>query len=102
METTRSARASPRSFLLAPRPPTGFVEKELYLWWNVIRQAAHDLRFSHKSNALDAIDFLRSTGLWLSIELFDVPEERYREEVASLLRQSRSLIKTDLTFLTLT
>jgi len=35
------------------------------LWRGVIRQALWDVEHGHHSLALDGLDFLRSTGLWL-------------------------------------
>lgn len=62
------------------------------MWWAVVRQAAHDLRYSHDSNALDALDFLRSTGEYVCQHLFDIDPDEYRKEVVGLLmRRNREL-----------
>lgn len=55
------------------------------LWWAVIRAAAHDLRYSHASCALDALEFLRDTGVWLLTELFLVDVGEARRGVVSLV-----------------
>jgi len=80
------------SWLLKRNPPSGRVLREKALWWNVIRQAACDLRFSHRSSAIDALEFLRSTGLWLAAEILGIPDGTYQKEVAALLvRRNREL-----------
>lgn len=79
------------SWLLAGQPPNRNVHREELLWWNVLRQAAYDLRFSHRSNALDALEFLRSTGKWLASDVLGIPDGTYESEVAALLiRRNRA------------
>lgn len=75
------------SWLLKGQPPYGYrsADGHTRLWWAVIRQSAHDLRYSHKSEALDALDFLKETGLWLSQDMFGIPEEEYQREVARVV-----------------
>ena len=72
---------------LAPKtknPPTGETG-ETRLWWATIQRAALDLRYGHESDALDALEFLRTTGLWLVPTLFEIPERQYQECVAALV-----------------
>ena len=82
-------RTMDQSWLLGRRPP--YWQKKTppqgpeALWWGVIRQAAHDLRFSHRSCALDALEFLTTSGLWLTSRLYRVPRREYQEEVTALL-----------------
>ena len=74
-------------WLLDKRPPYPLTrwDGERALWWAVIQRSAHDLRFGSRSDALDALDFLRSTGQWLSEVLFNVPVREYQEAVALLV-----------------
>ena len=75
------------SLLLHRQPPN--TKKPLgdegRLWWAVVRQAAHDLRYSHLSEAQDALEFLRSTGLWLSGSMFAISERDYKVAVTELV-----------------
>lgn len=79
--------AAKGSWLLAKRPPgnkkppTG----ELRLWWSAIRRAARDLRYGHESEAIDALEFLKDTGLWLTTTLFHVEARVYQLGVAALV-----------------
>ena len=50
----------------------------------MVRQAAHDLLFSHESEALDALEWLRSTGMWV-MEALDIEETTYQKEIARLV-----------------
>ena len=77
----------PGCLLLRRKPPktNAPLSFERGLWWAVIRQAARDLRYAHKSEALDALEFLRSTGLWLSGEMFSVPGDDYKQAVTELV-----------------
>lgn len=60
------------------------------MWWAVVQQSAHDLRFAHRSLALDALEFLRDTGVWLGESLFSIPAKEMREEIVLLiLRRNR-------------
>ena len=81
------------SWLLRLRPP-GHKKSppELLIWWAVTRQAARDLAFSYESNALDALEFLRSTGKWVAVELFGIPSDEYEHGVIDLvtLREKRT------------
>lgn len=85
------------SWLLKGKPPYGYgnTDGSHRLWWAVIRQSAHDLRFAHKSVALDALEFLKETGLWLTQDMFGIPEEEYKHEVARIvLARNRGLKST--------
>lgn len=85
------------SWLLNGKPPYGYGGSEgtRRLWWAVIRQSARDVRYSHKSQALDALEFLKETGLWLSQDMFSIPEDEYKHEVARVvLARNRSLAGT--------
>ena len=76
-------------WLLAYRPPYMETPTQLTpegkLWWAVVRTAAHDLRYGHKSIALDALEFLRSTGLWLLTDMFAVDGGIARMGIAVLV-----------------
>lgn len=62
------------------------------MWWAVIRQAARDLRFGHESVALDAYEFMESTGKWMALTLFDLSPERFDAALSGLVaRRSRGL-----------
>src|SRR3990167_7546788 len=63
--------------------PTG----EEYLLWAVLRQAAHDIRRGHEQQALDAYEFLSSTGLWMLQYYFMQTEDRSINAIASLVRR---------------
>lgn len=75
------------SWLLARNPPHAPEDPkgEPALWWAVLRQSAHDLRFGHESHAIDALEFLRDTGQWLASEFFGVERDAYQREVAALV-----------------
>jgi len=64
---------------------------ERALWWAVLRQAVHDMRYGPDSTALDGMEFLRGTGEWIAGALFGIPSAEYRREVIDvLLRRNRS------------
>lgn len=80
-----------QSWILDQNPPLKRWSPEHRLWWHVIRQAVLDLRYAYDSLAVDAIEFLRSTGEWLAEFLFGIRAEDYRQEIASVLyRRNRS------------
>jgi len=55
------------------------------LWQAVLRGAARDLAFSHESEALDALEWLRSTGAWLAVDYLGIDAEMYKKEIARLV-----------------
>lgn len=73
------------SWLLAPYPPAGRCSGEALLWWAALRQAARDLRYEHESLALDALEFLRVTGVWLAERLFEIDGDEFKREVTRLV-----------------
>lgn len=79
------ARVKDPSWLLSDMPemknPTG----EHRLWWGVIRQAAGDLRYGNRSIALDGLEYLRDSGVYLLSWLFGVEEVETRREIAGLV-----------------
>lgn len=60
---------------------------DLSLWWGVIHQACHDLRYGHRQVGLDALDFLTGTGHWLVVELYGIDPHEYKMEVTRLLME---------------
>ena len=87
-----------RSWLLELEPPYNRkpTNGELRLWWAMIRLAAKDVLDGHESLALDGLEFLRLSGLWLGTTLFQIPEEEWKHEVVALVvrrnrRASRAL-----------
>lgn len=52
-----------------------------------MRQAAKDVLTSHESEALDAREFLTTTGVWLLVNLVGIPLDAALEETARLVRQ---------------
>lgn len=60
---------------------------EAKLWYAAIRQAITDLLHGHDGLAIDAVEFLDSTGAWLAWKLWGVPEHQTRQEVGRLLEQ---------------
>ena len=89
----------PRPWLLKLRPPDNNslcslastasynkkAQPELMIWWAVTRQAAWDLVFHDESIALDALEFLRSTGKWIAVDLFGIPNDGYERGVIDLI-----------------
>src|SRR5262245_42248979 len=71
--------------LLRREPPGGKVSGEALLWWHIVRQAAYDLRFGPESVARDALEFLRTTGDYVCVTLFDFHTSEYQHEVAGLV-----------------
>jgi hypothetical protein len=59
----------------------------LGLWWAAIRQAAQDIETGYEQQAIDAWEFLSSTGLWLLMEHFDMKEKDAVEAIADLVRR---------------
>lgn len=59
------------------------------------RQAAHDLLFSYESDALDALEYLRSTGQWVVVDVFGVPSDEYERGVVDLVtdREKRTGVR---------
>ena len=81
-----------KPWLCRQRPPGNKKSPpELLIWWAVTRQAAHDLVFSYESNALDALEYLRSTGEWVT-SLLGVPTSEYEKAIIELvqLREKRT------------
>ena len=89
-----------KNWLLSLRPPGGWAAVSLYtkkmpcskvgerlLWWGILRQAARDVLHGHRSIALDGLEFLSSTGEWVSEELFGISTKDYRDAVVSLVMQ---------------
>lgn len=66
------------------------------LWWAVVRAASFDLRYSHEQAALDALEFLKVTGVWLISELWDVPTDEVQRQVAQLVMRRDRAKGTDL------
>ena|SRR6266511_2630526 len=60
--------------------------KEDLLWWAVIQQAAEDLDTGYEQLALDAYEFLSTTGLWLLIDHFMMDEDTVIKEISKLVR----------------
>ena len=90
------ARPRDPSWLLGECPenknPT--LAGESRLWWGVVRQAAYELRFSRRSIALDALEFLRGSGPALLSWLFAIPARETQEEIVALvMRRDRSHIE---------
>ena len=86
------ARHKPTSWILARHYPGWTKEKPdgcRALWWGVVRQAAHDLRYSYLQNAEDAMEFLTSTGLWLATDMFGLDGYDYKVEVTRLVMERR-------------
>ena len=81
------ARLKDTSWLLAICPPydTKKPTGERALWWAVIRTAGKDLRYSHRSEALDALEWLKLTGLWLLTEVYWVPPDEAKGEITALV-----------------
>ena len=75
--------------LLLRRNPPLYIQptSEEYLWWAVLRQAAKDIRYGHEQQALDAYEFLSSTGLWMLQFYFRQSEDRAINAIASLVRR---------------
>lgn len=67
----------------------------MLIWWAVTRQAAHDLLFSYESDALDALEYLRSTGQWVVVDVFGVPSDEYERGVVDLVtdREKRTGVR---------
>ena len=65
------------------KQPTG----ELNLWWAVIRQAAGDLRYANRSVALDALEFLRNSGVYLLSWLYGISTRDSQLEIAGLVHR---------------
>lgn len=78
-----------------PIPPEanglGWDPGEARLWWAVIRQSAKDVLTLPESDALDAAEFLRYTGVHLVEALFAIPVEETNKELARLIKASWSL-----------
>ncbi len=55
------------------KPPPQYTSVQR-LWWAVIRKAAVDVVRASDQEALDALEFLWSTGEWLADELFGIPD----------------------------
>lgn len=94
----RSRKHKEASWLVKRYPPKRWTKKkpagELAVWWGVLRQAARDTRYGHRSLALDGLEFLTSTGEWLSVTLFDIPQREYRKAVTELVMK-RGLCRGD-------
>ena len=56
------------------------------LWRAVIKQAEHDLLRAPESEALDALEFLRTTGVWLWSDVFGTMEvSEAKQYIAALV-----------------
>lgn len=60
---------------------------EAKLWLAAVRQAFTDLRLGHDSLAVDAIEFLDSTGAWLLLKFKGIPEYATRLKVGELIKE---------------
>lgn len=74
------------NILFLKSPKNKKLQPEQKLWWSVIRQAADDIETGYEQQALDAYEFLSSTGLWMLIETFGVDEDKAIEAIANLVR----------------
>lgn len=86
------------SWLLTPNPPLapgdnglGWSEGEARLWWAVVWQAAADVLELDETPALDAADFLRSTGAHLNEALWGISVEETRKELVRLMKSNPAL-----------
>lgn len=61
------------------------------LWWGVIREAARDVGKAHESLALDGLEFLRDTGVWLCEFLWGVEPTVTRKALVALVRTNPNL-----------
>ena len=77
------------NLLLRNHPPGQLTKptKEFYLWWAVIQQAAKDIDTGHEQRALDAYEFLSTTGLWLLTSYFNIREDVAIEVIADVVRR---------------
>lgn len=75
--------------LLSRHPPenTKPTEPEEGLWWAVVRLGARDLRYGTVQEGLDAIEFLRSTGLWLLTDMFGLEPRQAMAAITRLLAE---------------
>jgi hypothetical protein len=69
-----------------PRRLSPYTPEEV-LWWHVLRQAARDLVIGSEQDALDSYDFLRSTGLWMLMDHFNLTEDEAVTGIAGLVQQ---------------
>ena len=75
------------SYLLKKRPPKNRLPApELRLWWGILRQAGRDIERGSEQEALDAYEFLSSTGLWMLTTYFNLRESVAIEAIAKLVR----------------
>jgi hypothetical protein len=83
------------SWLLKSQPPGELSivvpKPEADLWWGVVREGARDLLYGHESVALDACEFLTTTGVWLCGYLWGVDSSAMHRELVRLVRLNPKL-----------
>lgn len=82
---------SPNSPLRPEDNGLGWSPGEARLWWAVVQQASVDVLTLPESAALDAAEFLESSGVHLVEALFGIPQEETRKELARLIKSSPTL-----------
>lgn len=92
------SRSAAYSWLLTSKPPIdpgtnglGWTAGEALLWWNVVRQALHDVLTARESDAYDAAEWINISGAYLIEELFGVPVSSTRAALAHAITQSKHL-----------
>lgn len=66
-------------------------EPDARLWWAIIRESARDVQREHESLALDGLEFLRGTGVWLCEYLWGIEPDRTNKELVVLVKRNRHL-----------
>lgn len=82
-------RRSPPKTKIPPTP-------EMRMWWAVMQTAAKDLRFAHESAALDAYEFLETTGKWMAMTWFSLSPAQYDDALRNLASRRSGALRISL------